>query len=295
MGSQLLRDDVLGGVLVEAHAGFSLVETLVAMLLSTLIIMMVSGIFLAQSRSYQVRCSHHNARAVTELLSSELRSVMEGGVQLAENDEFTVRTPIVVAGVCATDGVIVGVHTEGGEAAIETHEEEVAGFAVRDNVGGWDYYDVDWTTIDDESSSNVVAGFCYANGADTVGARDDFLSLKNLDSYHPTVPGVGDIILLFTETTFKFQTSVLDPTTVGLFRQVRGDALVEFATGMDSTAQFQYRTTENSSYEESVSGPSLRNVDVIYIVSEVKEPAPPGIEGAIRYGWSVNVALRNVR
>ena len=269
------------------------------MLLSSLVIGMVAGIFLAQNRSYQVQLgvtdAHQNARAVTELLSSELRSVMEGGVQVAENDRITIRTPLVVAAVCATSGGLVGVHTEGGEAAIETHAEEVAGFAVMDNAGGWDYYDVDWATIDDASSSNVIAGLCYANGADTVGARNDFHSLSSLDSYHPTLPGIGEVILLFSETTFKFQPSVLDPTTVGLFRQVNGGALVEFATGMDSTAQFRYRTTENSSYEESVSGSSLAHVDVVSIVSEVKEPAPPGIEGAIRYGWSVNVALRNVR
>ena len=299
MGSRLLRDDVLGRRLVGARAGFSLVEAVVALLLSSLVIVMVGGIFLAQNRSYLVQLgvtdAHHNARAVTELLSSELRSVMEGGVLLAESDEMTVRTPLVVAAVCATDGVIVGVHTEGGEAAIETHEEELAGFAVMDAAGGWDYYDVDWSAIDDGSSSGVIAGDCYGNGADTVGARDDFHSLKSLDSYHPTVPGVGDVILLFSKTTFKFQTSVLDPTTVGLFRQVNDDPLVEFATGMDSTAQFQYRTTENSSYEEPVLGSSLEHVDVVRIVSEVKEPAPPGIEGAIRYGWSVNVALRNVR
>ena len=270
-----------------------------ALTISSLIIVMVAGTFLAQNRSYQVQLgvtdSHHNARAVTELLSSELRLVMEGGVVLAENDEISVRIPIVVAAVCWTDGVLVGVHTEGGEAAIETRAEEVTGFGVLDGLGGWDYYDVDWTTIDDASSSSVIAEFCYANGADTVGARDNFHSLRSLDSYHPTVPGVGEVILLFSKTTFKFQTSVLDPTTVGLFRQINGNTLAEFATGMDSTAQFQYRTTENSSYEESVSGAALEDVDVVRIVSDVKERAPPGIEGEIRYGWSVNVALRNVR
>ena len=111
-----------------------------ALTLSSLIVVMVAGTFLAQNRSYQVQLgvtdSHHNARAVTELLSSELRLVMEGGVVLAENDEITVRTPIVVAAVCWTDGVLVGVHTEGGEAAIETRAEEVTGFGVMDGVGG---------------------------------------------------------------------------------------------------------------------------------------------------------------
>ena len=298
MGSQLFGDHVRWGRLVGARAGFSLVEALIAVLLSSLIIGMVSGIFLAQNRSYQVQLgvtdAHHNARAVTELLSGELRSVMEGGVQLAESDRITVRTPIVVAAVCATDGVAVSVHAEGGEEAIEAHAEDVAGFAVLDGVGGWDYYNVDWTTIDDGTTSGANAGFCYANGADTVGTRDDFVSLRGLDSFHPTVPGVGEVILLFAETTFKFQTSALDPSAVGLFRQAYGDEPVEFATGMDSTAQFQYRAG-TSSYESSVSGSSLGDIDVVRIVSEVKEPSPPGIEGVIRYGWPVNIALRNVR
>ncbi len=298
MGSQLLREDVLGGPWVGARAGFTLVETTVALLLSSLVVVMVAGTFLAQNRSYQVQLgvtdAHHNARAVTELLSSEFRLIMEDGVVLAERDEITVRTPIVLAVVCWTDGVVVGVHTEGGEAAIETHEEEVAGFCVMDNVGGWDYYDVDWTTIDDGSSSSVVAGSCYANGADTVGARAEFHSLRSLGDYHPTVPAVGEVILLFGETKYKFQTSVLDPSTVGLFRQVSGGALVEFATGMDSTAQFQYRTGA-SGYWDNVPGASLGDIDVVRIGSEVKEPAPPGIEGVIRYGWFVNVAMRNVR
>ena len=268
-----------------------------AVLLSSLVVVMVAGIFLAQNRSYEAQLgvtdAHHNARAVTELLSSELRLVMEDGVLLAEDDEITVRTPLVVAAVCWTDGAVVGLHTEGGEAAIESHEAEVAGFAVMDGGGG-DYYDVDWTTIDDGRSSSVIAASCYANGADTVGARADFHSLRSLDSYHPTVPGVGEVILLFGKTTYKFQTSVLDPTTVGLFREVSGGTLVEFATGMDSTAQFQYRTG-SSSYDDNVPGPSLGDVDVVRIVSEVKEPAPRGMEGVIRYGWYVNVAMRNVR
>ena len=269
-----------------------------ATLLGSLVGVMVAGTFLAQSRSYLVQLgvtdAHHNARAVTELLSSELRLMMDDGVELAERDRITIRTPMVVAAVCSTNGGVVGLHTEGGEATIETYADQVAGFAVMDGAGGWDYYDVDWPTIDDASSSGAIAGLCYDNGADTLGAGADFHSLKNLDSYHPTVPDVGDVILLFTRTTYKFQTSLLDPSTVGFFRQIHGDPLVEFATGMDSTAQFQYRTG-SSSYVESVSAPSLGDVDVVRIVSEAKEPAPPGIEGAIRYGWAVNVALRNVR
>ena len=159
----------------------------------------------------------------------------------------------------------------------------------------WDYYEVSWATIDHWLWSSAVGALCATNGANTVGAENDFLALASLDSYHPTLPDVGEVILLFSETKFKFQTSLLDPTTVGLFRQSAADTLVEFATGMDATAQFQYRTTQNSSYQNSVSGSSLANIDAVRIVSEVKEPAPVGIKGEIRFGWSTNIALRNVR
>ena len=44
-------------------------------------------------------------------------------------------------------------------------------------------------------------------------------------------PFDGDVLMLFRETTFSFRTSVMDTTTVGLFRQVYGGSAIEFATG----------------------------------------------------------------
>ena len=89
-------------------------------------------------------------------------------------------------------------------------------------------------------------------------------------------PSEGDVLMLFRETTFKIQRSELDPRTWGLFRQIYGDSLVEFATGMDSiTAQFQYRTG-GTTYADAVTGSALGDIDVVRIVADARKPAATG-------------------
>ena len=100
--------------------------------------------------------------------------------------------------------------------------------------------------------------------------------------------------MLFRETTFKIQTSELDPPTLALFRGVYGDSLVEFATGLDTTAQFRYRTG-GSTYADTVSSTALGDIDVVRIVADARKRAQTGGQDDITFGWSVNVALRNVR
>jgi hypothetical protein len=99
--------------------------------------------------------------------------------------------------------------------------------------------------------------------------------------------------MLFRETTFKILPSVLDTMTLGLYRQVYGGSLVEFATGMDTTAQFQYRTG-GSTYADTITAGSVGNIDAVRIVADARLPSRSGGRPDVTFGWSVNVALRNV-
>ena len=76
-------------------------------------------------------------------------------------------------------------------------------------------------------------------------------------------------------------------------RGVYGAPLVEFATGMDTTAQFQYRTG-GTTYADTVSSSSLGDIDAIRIVADARKRAPTGGQEDLTFGWSVNVTLRNV-
>jgi len=81
--------------------------------------------------------------------------------------------------------------------------------------------------------------------------------------------------------------------TLGLFRQVYGESSVEFATGMDTTAQFQYRTG-GTTYADTVVGSGVGNIDAVRIVADARLPARTGTQADATFGWSVNVAVRNV-
>ena len=95
------------------------------------------------------------------------------------------------------------------------------------------------------------------------------------------------------ETTFKIQGSALETGTLGLCRGTYGQPLVEFATGMDSTAQFQYRTG-GSTYADTITSASLGNIDAVRILANARRRAKSGGQEDVTYGWSVNVILRNV-
>jgi type II secretory pathway pseudopilin PulG len=278
-------------------AGFTLVEALVALVLSSIVMILVSTTFVVQSGYYasqhQSVGAHDNARAATDLMASEIRSVMVGGVLVAGARTVSVRAPFVLGAVCARagSGLPMDVQSDGGRAALDT--TEVAGFAVRDPVtAGWSYYNVPWATL--RITGGIPASNCADNGADTTGAQSDFYRLRNLETYHTSGVAEGDVFMLFRQTTFRIDESVLEPGSLALFRQPYGGQAVEFATGMDTTARFRYRTG-GATYADTVFAGSLDDIDVVRITADARKRAPTGGRDDVTFGWTVNVALRNVR
>lgn len=257
-------------------------------------LILVSTTFLVQNRYYSSQTlyagAHDNAREATERITSEIRSAMKDGFVVAGSRTLTVRSPIVLAMVCDRQGTDAYVHFEGGVAALDT--DEVAGLAVRNmSTGVWDYRSTTWAGLD--GGSLLAAQECAGRGADTTGASDEFRTLASLQTLHGSIPNRGTVLMLYRETTFKIQDSVLEPGTLGLFRQAYGESAVEFATGIDSSAQFQYRTG-GATYADTVVAGSLSAVDAVRIVADARKRARSGGQEDVTFGWSVNVALRNV-
>ena len=265
-----------------------------ALTLTSVIVILVSTVFLVQNHFFSEQllrsAAHDNARMVTEYIGEDLRSVMPGGMVVAERKDMVFHAPVVVATVCATPHDKATVYIEGGTAALDT--AEIGGFAIRnDTTGAWTYYDTPgWGTIYDGGGN--PADECSNNGADTTGAYDEFTRLKGLKGYVGYDPQEGTLLMLYRNVEFKFATSGMDTTTVGLYRGIYGKTSVEFATGMDTSAAFQYRTG-GSSYANSVTGASLTSVDAVRIVAEARERQETGGVQDITYGWSVNLVLRN--
>lgn len=270
-------------------------ETLVALVLSSVIMILVSTTFLVQNQYYSSQRlhagAHDNARTATDRIASELRSVMEGGIVVAGARTITLRAPIVVGVICSRQGFgDADIHTEGGESQLDT--DEVAGVAVRDSLtGAWTYSSATWSTLN--GSDGTAPGNCVANGADTTAASSQFHRLLEMNNLFSPTPVVGDVVMLYRETTFKIQDSELEPGRLGLFRRIYGGSFVEFTTGMDSSAQFQYRTG-GTTYADTIVAASLDGIDAVRIVADARRPARTGGQQDVTFGWSVNVALRNV-
>lgn len=265
-----------------------------ALTISSLIVVMVSTVFLVQNQYYAIQLSRttaqDNARMMTEMMSSELRSVMQGGVVTAQNDSVVVRSPIVLAAIC-----YAGAHHDpsvqyvGGADDIDT--DEVSGVAMRDPTdGSWSYHDADFSKFNQTGGTPAVD--CYNNGADTVGAKSDFAQMKRLNTYFGGDPPAGSILMIYRKVSYFIATSTMDSDDLALYRAISGGNAVELVTGLDSSAQFQYRTG-GSSYATSVSSGNVSKIDAIRIVAEARTRPQTGGVDDVTYGWSTNVILRN--
>lgn len=279
----------------RVRAGFTLVETLIALVLSMVILLLVSHTFLVQNQFYATQTlrvgAQDNVRAATELMASEVRNVAEGGVVVAGARTLTVRSPMAIGVFCDVSGSgnIGEVFTDGGEAALDT--DEVAGLALLSS-GVWTFVNVPWMSVNGSDASSAVS--CFNNGADTVGMRDEFHRLAGLATIFPSsLPTEGDAVMIFRETTFSIRPSQLDTSALALFRQSFGGTAVEFATGIDTTAQFRFRTAGGGFADTVPSG--LVDIDAVQIIADARSRAPTGGAEDIVFGWSVNVPLRTIR
>ena len=269
-------------------------EAIIALTLSSVVVVLVSTVFLVQNQYYALQlersAAQDNARTVTEVIASEVRSVMAGGIVVAQNKRLVVRSPMILGVVCGLPGSNqVSVQIDGGTANVTT--DDVGGVALRnDATGEWTYQDADWNDM--YQAGLTPADYCAANGADTVGAIGDFMTFQRFNTYFGAVPPVGSIVMIYRAVEYNFAASAMDPSATALYRGPYGGTLLEFATGMDSTAAFQYRTG-GSTYATSVTGASLDLIDAIHIEARARRrPQTGGVED-VTFGWGVNVYLRN--
>lgn len=218
---------------VGSRGGFSLLEALVAMSIASLLVILVSQVFLAQNQFYSHAIGQNLAddavRTAAEFLGEELRGGLAGGVVEATRRGVVIRSAVAVGGVCSLGANDIRVFVPGINEADTT---EVAGYALRDAAGDWTFVAMTWELL--FKSSGDPARNCADQGVDTTGARDDFIKLNLVG------PSQGDLVMLYRETAFSIGASSLDPKFLALYRGENGATAVELATGLMSASQFEY-------------------------------------------------------
>ena len=134
-------------------------EALIAMVLSSFVIVLVSHAFLVQNRFYSTQtvrtAAQDNVRSGTELMAREIRTAMEGGIVVAGARTLTVRSPVTITVVCGRqDAPDLDVFNDGGETALDT--DEIAGAAHRDpGTGDWEAVNDSWANLNGSSTGKV--------------------------------------------------------------------------------------------------------------------------------------------
>ncbi|MFH1762623.1 MAG: prepilin-type N-terminal cleavage/methylation domain-containing protein [Gemmatimonadota bacterium] len=273
--------------------GFTLVEALVAMVLSTVVVMLVTSVFLVQNRFYSDAMKrsglHESVRGATALISSDLHGVSEGGIVAADPDAVTFRSPLLMGGVCGVDGqkTYLFLPVEGGfrDAAL------VSGYAVKQPSSEWRYTSVPWNSVY-HSSGQTAAKACALSGADTTGAVSEFFRLDGLDA--SLVIQVGDLVMLYEEVELRLAPSHLHPGSRGVFRGPMGGRLTEVATGMSGDSGFEYGLADRNDFQDRINGKgNLTRIDRVRIFLEGIAPASTGGRDSLTFDLTLTVPLRN--
>jgi hypothetical protein len=274
------------------RTGFTLVEALVAMVLSTLVVALVTSVFLVQNEFYsdavKMSALHENVRGATSFVSSQLRGVAPGGIVEAEADSVTYRVPLAVGGVCTVNGsdtyLLLPRNGEGIDGA------EVAGYAVQDDAGVWSYTAATWASIYG-SAGAIPAGTCALAGADTTGATADFYRLDGLVASPSLEP--GDLVMIYRAATLRLGTSDLDGSSTALFSGPAGGTLTEFASGLTPGSSFEYRLPHPATWRDRVPGGNRDRIISIRFSALGAVASSRMGRDSLTFNLTVTVPLRN--
>lgn len=274
--------------------GFTLVEAIVALTLSTLLVLLVSSVFMAQSNFYddvlQRSAAHDGARSVTELVASDVRRITPDGVIQADSLVFAARVPLAMSVICDLNSTLLTVFYPETASGLDT--DNVTGYAVRDGAGGWVFNSASWGDMY-YGSGATQKDVCGAAGVDTVGVpTSNFVRLYGPWPFSSPVPREGDPFLLVRNVQLEFAASKLDTGSRALYRGTHGDTLVEYASGLGEGAHFRYRLQGDSVFNASVDAADLPQVNAVRVVARARQDAGDA-RGSYEYELVQDVPLRN--
>lgn len=247
------------------RGGFTLVEVLIAMVLTAVVGAAVTSIFINQSRFYDIQEKISSARAVsraaTNMMLSELRAVpTDNGVIAANEDSITVRAPVALGVVCGLNGGLIHVSLLPVDSAVYAQAAATgfAGYAWRTNATQYDYDD---TVIQPGAGSAAV---CTANNIRMFtggGQRGRVITLP----FVGTVPPAASALLLYQRVTYKFAPSQIVSGERGLWRRVANGVNEELAAPFDETARFRFYPQGSAVAQDAAPNPlnNMRGVELV--------------------------------
>jgi len=248
---------------IKSQAGFTLVEALIALVISGILASAMLSLMLGQSRFYertddQIWAEQTN-RATFDLMSSELRMASAGDLIAAESDSVAVRYDIKRAIVCDS--------TAADEATVMVYDTVAAwgldrgflGTAYSDpNVAGFEYADAfQPSTVSTGSGPKAT---CVASGAPSTGPDDTYASLSGWGgNFSGGVPDRGAMVRFYSRLTYRFAASSFFNSRVALWRGAQ-----ELVAPFENGAAFNY-VMDDANVQNRVSNSDFARVVAVRV------------------------------
>lgn len=246
---------------VRSRGGFTLVEMLVAMVITGILAGGVISLLLNQNDFYgqtdDVVFAEQSLRATADLVASELRGAAPEDVVEAESDRLTYQYDLLRAVVCEVSGgdVYYYVVDESNNANVGS----MTGFAFRNPYSTSGYtYNADHTFSESVASSttDVIATTCAADGGPTPTV-DNIQNFRMVSWDAASVPADGAYLRYFGQLTYEFKASGFDPDATALYRENQ-----ELASPFQSDAEFTYVMADGSEQTSTTNFDEIRRVRI---------------------------------
>lgn len=220
---------------MRARSGYSLVELLVAVVVTALIGAALTRIMTVQSQFMSSQEGRGEARSVsrtaTGIIFSDLRMVeATQGVVAATRKSVTLRVPYAMGLVCESAGGSTVLALMPIDSMVIA-EGGFSGYAWRGTNGTYTY-----VTSGASLSQSGTASTCVST------AQIDTIPGGRVWTVSPAVPaGTGTPVMLFKDVIYAFQNSVIDPGRIGLWRRVTSAGINdELVAPFDTSAAFGF-------------------------------------------------------
>ena len=246
------------------ESGFTLIEALVALVISGILASALVSLLIGQSRFYErtddQMYAEQSLRASIDLVATELRMGAPGDLVSAEADSVTIRFDVIRGIVCDTTGA----DAVTAFAFEQITDANITGGAVGTAMSGpyeepFTYAD-SWLPTEAATGSGPKAS-CVATGAPAGLSDDSYAELTGWTSAMGSRPEPGSVLRFYGSLKYRFAPSTFFATRTALWRGNQ-----ELIGPFENGAEFSYVLVDGS-VEDAVSSGDFDKVRAIRITA----------------------------
>jgi prepilin-type N-terminal cleavage/methylation domain-containing protein len=241
--------------MLKNRAGFTLVELMVALVLTSVIGVALTTLLVSHTKLYDTQEKQAFARGVSHggmnMIMTELRMLeMTGGLISATNKKISVKAPYALGIVCGNTGqvTISRLPVDSLMLASVGHK----GYAYRNSPTTFKYVEATatrggGTTVCRNASVAIVDSLMTGN---LRGNTEQFSG-----AIPSPAPAIGQQVFMYQHVTYEFKESVTTPGTTALWRTVESASTPtpeELVAPFDTTAKFRFYVNDGTAAQTSV-------------------------------------------